>query len=97
MIYARRLLSSFPTGSQEDLREHPARGDPGCARGRGCFRVIDVTSRPPVIAGTATSDDTFVRTADGWRIKPRSLGAPWPSGRGRTPVPGGDWLADACG
>ena len=47
--------------------------------------------------GDGYFDDTFVRTADGWRIKPRSLGAPWPSGRGRTPVPGGDWLADACG
>lgn len=70
---------------------------PGGAKGRGYFSVIDVTSRPPAIAGHGYFDDTFVRTPDGWRIETRTLGAPWPYLARPHAGPGGDWLADTCG
>ena len=70
---------------------------PEGAKGRGYFSVIDVTSRPPAIAGHGYFDDTFVRTDDGWRIETRTLGEPWPYLARPHAGPGGDWLADACG
>ena len=58
--------------------------------------MIDVSSRPSVIAGHGYFDDTFVRTADGWRIKTRTLGEPWPYLERPHTGPGSDWGADAC-
>ena len=48
------------------------------ARGRGYWMVIDVLSHPPAIAAHAYWDDTFVKTANGWRIKTRTSQRGWP-------------------
>lgn len=42
------------------------------AKGRGYWQTINVMSRPPAISGVGYYDDTFVKTADGWRIKSRT-------------------------
>ena len=67
------------------------------AKGRGYFQTIDVTSRPPVVAGHGYFDDTFVKTADGWRIKTRILGRPWPYLQRPHTGAGGNWVGSACG
>ena len=48
------------------------------AQGRAYWMVIDVLSHPPAIAAHAYWDDTFVKTADGWRIKTRTSQRGWP-------------------
>jgi len=48
------------------------------AKARAYWMVIDVLAHPPAIAGHAYWDDTFVKTADGWRIKTRTSQRGWP-------------------
>ena len=46
---------------------------------------------------TATSTTPSSGRTDGWRIKTRTLGAPWPYLERPHHGPGGDWLGGACG
>jgi hypothetical protein len=47
------------------------------AKGRGYWIVMNVMAQPPAITGVGYYDDTFVRTADGWRIKSRTSTRGW--------------------
>jgi hypothetical protein len=44
---------------------------PDGAKGRDYYFHIDVSAKPRVIYASGYHDDTFVKTADGWRIKLR--------------------------
>ena len=48
------------------------------AKGRAYWTVINVLAHPPTIGAHAYWDDTFVKTADGWRIKTRTSQRGWP-------------------
>jgi hypothetical protein len=47
------------------------------AKGRGYWTTMNVMARPPVIAGVGHYNDTFVRTAGGWRFKSRTSVRGW--------------------
>ena len=44
---------------------------PEGAKGRNYWLLMNVSGKQPVIYGSGYHDDTFVRTANGWRIKTR--------------------------
>ena len=50
---------------------------PEGAKGRGYWYVVNVLAQPPVFMGTGHYNDTFVKTADGWRIKSRTSVRGW--------------------
>jgi uncharacterized protein (TIGR02246 family) len=47
------------------------------AKGRGYWTVMNVMAQPPVASGVGYYNDTFVKTADGWRIKSRASTRGW--------------------
>jgi hypothetical protein len=47
------------------------------ARGRAYWMTVNVLSQPPAISGAGYYEDTFVRTADGWRMKSRKSTRGW--------------------
>jgi uncharacterized protein (TIGR02246 family) len=57
------------------------------ASGRVYWYTINVLSQPPAIAGTGHYEDTYVKTADGWRMKSRKSIRGWPR-RGPTATAG---------
>ena len=48
------------------------------ARGRGYWLLMNVAEREPVPVFSGYYTDTFVKTADGWRIKTRGSVRGWP-------------------
>ena len=48
------------------------------ARGRGYWMLMNVAEREPVPIFSGYYTDTFVKTADGWRIKTRGSVRGWP-------------------
>lgn len=49
------------------------------ARGRGYWMLMNVAEREPVPVFSGYYEDTFVKTADGWRIKTRGSVRGWPA------------------
>ena len=47
------------------------------AKGRGYWVTMNVMVRPPVVGGAGYYEDTYVRTAGGWRIKSRTSTRGW--------------------
>ena len=47
------------------------------AKGRVYWYTINVLSRPPAIEGAGYYEDTYVKTADGWRMKSRKSTRGW--------------------
>ena len=45
--------------------------------GRVYWYTINVLSRPPAIEGAGYYEDTYVKTADGWRMKSRKSTRGW--------------------
>ena len=54
------------------------------AKGRGYWIVIDTSQNPPTIMGHGHYFDTFVKTADGWKIKTRGSMRGWSDTRWET-------------
>ena len=48
------------------------------ARGRGYWLLLNVAERVPAPVFSGYYEDTFVKTADGWRIKTRGSVRGWP-------------------
>jgi hypothetical protein len=48
------------------------------AKGRSYWSTMNVMAKPPSIEGVGQYNDTFVRTAEGWRIKSRTSVRGWP-------------------
>ena len=44
---------------------------PEGAKGRGYWMLLNVVEGPPQPLATGYHEDTYVKTADGWRIKTR--------------------------
>jgi uncharacterized protein (TIGR02246 family) len=76
------LTSSFAKGVSGDVTHNntsvlitpTAEG----ARGRVYWYTINVLTQPPAIAGAGHYEDTYVKTADGWRMKSRKSTRGWP-------------------
>jgi len=51
----------------------------GGATARTYYLLLDVTTRPPTLTSSGYYEDVFTRTADGWRIKHRTLHGDGPS------------------
>jgi uncharacterized protein (TIGR02246 family) len=47
------------------------------AKGRGYWTVMNVMAQPPVVSSVGYYNDTFVKSADGWRIKSRTSTRGW--------------------
>jgi SnoaL-like protein len=46
---------------------------PGGANGRAYFLLLDTSGKQPVMVSAGYYDDTFVKSAKGWRLKTRTL------------------------
>jgi len=79
-------LRGFRTASFERSKDSPPRrhwtsslvvtATADGAQGRSYYFVLNVGSRPPAIGGSGYTEDTFVKTEDGWRMKSRTLTGP---------------------
>ena len=47
------------------------------ARGRAYWMTVNVLAQPPAFAGAGYYEDTFVKTANGWRMKSRKSTRGW--------------------
>lgn len=71
------LLEAGPTTITHNNTSIVITPTDGGARGRGYWILFNVEQQPPAPMMTGYYEDTFVKTANGWRIKTRSSVRGW--------------------
>lgn len=75
--WAAPLLDAGPTTLTHNNTSIVITPTPEGAKGRGYWMLFNVEQRPPAPVVTGYYNDTFVKTADGWRIKTRGSVRNW--------------------
>jgi hypothetical protein len=75
------LTAGFARGESGEVTHNNAAplitATPEGAQGRVYWVTMNVMSRPPSLGGVGHYNDTYVKTADGWRIKTRTSVRGW--------------------
>ena len=76
------LTTGFARGDSAEVTHNNASTlitpTPEGAKGRMYWVTMNVMSQPPSLGGVGHYEDTYVKTADGWRIKSRTSFRGWP-------------------